>query len=76
MGTVCAPVCKAPISIMFHSVLLLLEIKAILSSFFTPNLIRALEIVFAFAIYSSVDVFSHTPLYLVTKASEMGYCSN
>src|SRR6218665_2017927 len=76
MGRVCAPVCSTPISIICHSVRLLEEIMAILSFFWIPNRNKALEIVLAFSIYSFVEVFTHWPFCLVTKASCRLYFSS
>jgi hypothetical protein len=67
MGTFCAPNCKIPISTIFHSVLLVDDITAILSLGFTPNLSKPLLMVFAKSIYSLVDVDFHSPLYLVVN---------
>ena len=54
-------------STIFHSVLLLDEMIAILSFFWTPNCIKALEIALALAIYSSVDVLIHFPSFFSAR---------
>ena len=45
MGTVTAPICKTELSIIHHSVLFCVEIKATLSPFFIPTSINFLDII-------------------------------
>jgi hypothetical protein len=54
---------------IFHSVLLLDEITAILSFFLIPIRNNALETALACSMYSCVDVFIQTPPCFVFKAS-------
>ena len=61
---------------MFHSVLFEEEIIAILSLFSIPNRNKALETALALSTYSCVEVFTQTPLYLVTKQSEILFFSS
>lgn len=68
IGTFWAPICKIPISSIFHSVLLEEEITAILSFGFTPNRSNPRLIALAWLIYSSVEVDTHLPLYFEVKA--------
>ena len=60
IATFCAPSCIIPISIMFHSVRLVMDITAILSLGSTPSLRSALLIAFALSRYSLVEVKPET----------------
>ena len=63
-----APICNTPKSKIFHSVLLLVVITAILSPGLIPNFSNPRLMAFPLAINSSVEVATHSPLYLVLKA--------
>src|SRR5690606_12670970 len=76
MGTFCAPSCRIPISKMFHSLRLVMEITAILSLVSTPRRNRPLLTALALSTYCWVEVATHFPLYLVTRDFSRGWFSN
>src|SRR5690606_35065081 len=76
MGTFCAPSCRIPISKMFHSLRLVMEITAILSLVSTPRHNRPLLTALALSTYCWVEVATHFPLYLVTRDFSRGWFSS